>query len=311
MARRSRTASTTTSTSRSRSRRPTSSASRRRSAGRSRKGERQRIEISREEARERSTGEDEPYKVELVDTAGRRHFSTSREISSISPWAPPPGPSRSRPGNSSGRCVLARGRDEATADARLRDRILRSQDLEDYLNRLEEQAARPPAAEQDARHRRVLRVRARHAVLAPAWNGDLERARGPPASRGRRSAATTRCARRSSTTRPLAHVGPLRKYQEHMFRVEIEGRNFALKPMNCSRPLSPLRTGAPQLSRAAAAARGGRQPPSQRALRRPPRAPARAISCRTTRTSTAPSTRSRTSSPPASTTATTCTTSSS
>ena len=61
-----------------------------------------------------------------------------------------------------------------------------------------------------------------------------------------------------------------------MFRLEIEGRDFGLKPMNCPGPLPPLLALAAQLPRAAAADRGGGEPAPQRALRRPPRAAPRA-----------------------------------
>ena len=57
----------------------------------------QRIEISREEARERFTGEMSPTRSSSSTPPKATFLSTSREISSISPWAPTSGPGRSRP----------------------------------------------------------------------------------------------------------------------------------------------------------------------------------------------------------------------
>ena len=70
--------------------------------------------------------------------------------------------------------------------------------------------------------------------------------------------------------------GHWEKYRDHMFSLDVEGRPFGLKPMNCPGHCVVYRPTAAQLPRPAVPARRGREPPPERAVGRAPRSPARA-----------------------------------
>ncbi len=84
------------------------------------------------------------------------------------------------------------------------------QDLEDYLNRVEEAKRRDHRRlGKAARPLRLLRAGARDAVLATARHGDLERARGPAPARERQARVRGGADAAALRLRPLADVGPL------------------------------------------------------------------------------------------------------
>ena len=108
------------------------------------------------------------------------------------------------------------------------------QDLEDYLNRVEEAKRRD--------HRRLGKALGlfEFSELAPGmpfwrprgmviWNVLEDLRRRENARRGYEEVRTPQLYD-SDLWRTSGHW---EKYQEHMFRVEIEGRDFGLKPMNC------------------------------------------------------------------------------
>jgi len=197
----------------------------------------ERIDVSREEARQRFLEADEPYKVELVDTAEGDislykqgdfvdlcrgpHLQDARPIKAIkllslagAYWRG----DETKP-------QLTRVYGTAFYDAK---------DLEGYLHRIEEAKRRD--------HRRVGKdldlfefseaspgMPFWHPRGMVIWNVLEDLRRRENARRGYREVRT-----------PLLYDSDLwrtsghwEKYQEHMFRLEIEGRDFGLKPMNC------------------------------------------------------------------------------
>ncbi len=155
-----------------------------------------REEITREEARERFEAEDEPYKVELVDTAdGPISLYTQGAFTDLCRG---PHLQNSKPIKALKLTGLAgaywRGDERNKQLTRIYGTAFYSQgDLDAHLARLEEARKRD--------HRRLgTQLDLFHladdspglAVLAPEGDGDLERARGPAPPREPRGAATSR-----------------------------------------------------------------------------------------------------------------------
>ena len=139
------------------------------------------------------------------------------------------------------RRVLAGRRDEAAADPRLRDGVLRPQgpgglpppDRGGEAPRPQEARARTSTCPTSRSSRRA-------ALLASARDGDLECPRGRCASARTRSAATTRCAPRSSTTPTSGDLRPLGEVPGG--HVPAGGRGPRLRPQADELPgaLPPL-----------------------------------------------------------------------
>jgi threonyl-tRNA synthetase len=197
----------------------------------------QRIDVSREEARQRFLEAEEPYKVELVDTADGTislyeqgdfvdlcrgpHLQNAKPIKAIKLLS----------------LAGAYWRGDETKPQLTRvygTAFYDSEDLENYLARLEEAKRRD--------HRRLSKDLALvdFSELAPGmpfwhprgmvvWNVLEDLRRRENAKRGYEEIRTPQLYD-SDLWRTSGHW---EKYQEHMFRVEIEGRDFALKPMNC------------------------------------------------------------------------------
>jgi threonyl-tRNA synthetase len=197
----------------------------------------ERIDVSREEARQRFLAEKEPYKVELVDTAEGDlslyqqgdfvdlcrgpHLQDAKPIKAVKLLS----------------LAGAYWRGDETKPQLTRvygTAFFDPQDLEDYLHRLEEAKRRD--------HRRLSKDLgivdfSEYAPGMPFWHPrgmviwnvleDLRRRED--AKRGYHEVRTPQLYD-SDLWRTSGHW---EKYQEHMFRVEIEGRDFALKPMNC------------------------------------------------------------------------------
>ena len=152
--------------------------------------------ISRDEAKRRFEAEGEPYKVELVDTAeGDISLYTQGDFTDLcrGPHLQNAKPIKAFKLTGACRRVLARRREEHPADPHLRHRVL----LAGRPRRVPRAArggaqARPPQARRAARPVPPRGDLAGLAVLAPEGNGDLERARGHAAARGRDAAATSR-----------------------------------------------------------------------------------------------------------------------
>ena len=93
---------------------------------------------------------------------------------------------------------------------------------------------RPPQARPRAGAVHALRPVAGLAVLAAERHAHLERADQALAERATSSAATPRCARRSSTTSTSgSSPGHWDVYRDHMYFTDVEDRTMGLKPMNC------------------------------------------------------------------------------
>jgi len=197
----------------------------------------ERIDVSREEARQRFLEADEPYKVELVDTA-EGDISLYRQGDFVD-LCRGPHLQDARPIKAIKLLSLAgaywRGDETKPQLTRVYGTAFYdAKDLEGYLHRIEEAKRRD--------HRRVgkdldLFEFSEAAPGMPFWHPrgmviwnvleDLRRREN--ARRGYREVRT-----------PLLYDSDLwrtsghwEKYQEHMFRLEIEGRDFGLKPMNC------------------------------------------------------------------------------
>src|SRR5688572_26613279 len=197
----------------------------------------QRIEISREEARERFTSEGEPYKVELVDTA--EGDISLYEQGDFVDLCRGPHLQDSKPIKAVKLLSLAgaywRGDETKPQLTRVYGTaFFDPKDLEDYLNRLEEAKRRD--------HRRLSKDLGivEFSEYAPGmpfwhprgmviWNVLEDLRRREDAKRGYHEVRTPQLYD-SDLWRTSGHW---EKYQEHMFRVEIEERDFALKPMNC------------------------------------------------------------------------------
>ena len=140
-------------------------------------------------ARATSSAEGEPYKVELVDTAEGEHLALpAGRLHRPLPRPAPAGREADQGGQApvARRRLLARRRDQASAHARLRDRVLRPEGPRGAPAPARRgEGARPPPARPRARPRPLRRALAGLADLAPARDGDLERARGPPPARER------------------------------------------------------------------------------------------------------------------------------
>ena len=155
----------------------------------------------------RFEAEGEPYKVELVDTAEGEITLYTHQGERFTDLCRGPHLQDSSPIKAFKLTGLAgaywRGDEHNTQLTRIYGTAFFRQGDLDALPRAARGGAqaRPPPARDAARPLPLLRRLARLAVLAPEGDGDLERARGPAPARERARAATSRCARRRSTTR--------------------------------------------------------------------------------------------------------------
>jgi threonyl-tRNA synthetase len=197
----------------------------------------ERIDVSREEARQRFLEADEPYKVELVDTA-EGDISLYKQGDFVD-LCRGPHLQDARPIKAIKLLSLAgaywRGDETKPQLTRVYGTAFYDpKDLEGYLHRIEEAKRRD--------HRRVGKdldlfefseaspgMPFWHPRGMVIWNVLEDLRRRENARRGYREVRT-----------PLLYDSDLwrtsghwEKYQEHMFRLEIEGRDFGLKPMNC------------------------------------------------------------------------------
>jgi threonyl-tRNA synthetase len=197
----------------------------------------ERIDVSREEARQRFLEAEEPYKVELVDSADGEislyqqgdfvdlcrgpHLQNAKPIKAIKLLSLAGAYWRGDEKNPQ----LTRVYGTAFYDPK---------DLEEYLNRLEEAKRRD--------HRRLSKDLgivefSEHAPGMPfwhprgmvVWNVLEDLRRREDAKRGYHEVRTPQLYD-SELWRTSGHWD---KFRENMFQVEIEGRDFALKPMNC------------------------------------------------------------------------------
>jgi threonyl-tRNA synthetase len=197
----------------------------------------ERIEVSREEARRRFLDADEQYKVELVDSA--EGDLTLYQQGDFVDLCRGPHLQNAKPIKAVKLLSLAgaywRGDETKPQLTRVYGTaFFDPKDLEDYLNRLEEAKRRD--------HRRLSRDLglvefSEYAPGMPFWHprgmviwNVLEDLRRREDSRRGYHEVRTPQLYDSDLWRTSGHW---EKYQEHMFRVEIEGRDFALKPMNC------------------------------------------------------------------------------
>jgi threonyl-tRNA synthetase len=197
----------------------------------------ERFEVSREEARERFLAEQEPYKVELVDSVdGDISFYKQGDFVDLCRG---PHLQDSKPIKAVKLLSLAgaywRGDETKPQLTRVYGTAFYDpKDLEEYLHRLEEAKRRD--------HRRLSRDLglADFSELAPGmpfwhprgmviWNVLEDLRRRENAKRGYHEIRTPQLYD-SDLWRTSGHW---EKYQEHMFRVQIEERDFGLKPMNC------------------------------------------------------------------------------
>jgi threonyl-tRNA synthetase len=197
----------------------------------------ERSEVSREEARQRFLAAEEPYKVELVDTVDGA--ISLYEQGDFVDLCRGPHLQNSKPIKAIKLLSLAgaywRGDETKPQLTRIYGTAFYDpSDLEAYLQRLEEAKRRD--------HRRLSKDLALvdFSELAPGmpfwhprgmvvWNVLEDLRRRENARRGYDEIRTPQLYD-SDLWRTSGHW---EKYQEHMFRVEIEGRDFALKPMNC------------------------------------------------------------------------------
>jgi threonyl-tRNA synthetase len=197
----------------------------------------ERIDVSREEARQRFLEAEETYKVELVDSADGEislyqqgdfvdlcrgpHLQNAKPIKAIKLLSLAGAYWRGDEKNPQ----LTRVYGTAFYDPK---------DLEEYLNRLEEAKRRD--------HRRLSKDLgivefSEHAPGMPfwhprgmvVWNVLEDLRRREDAKRGYHEVRTPQLYD-SELWRTSGHWD---KFRENMFQVEIEGRDFALKPMNC------------------------------------------------------------------------------
>ncbi len=197
----------------------------------------QRNEISREEARQRFAAEGEPYKVELVDTAeGELSLYEQGDFVDLCRG---PHLQNATPIKALKLLSLAgaywRGDETKPQLTRVYGTAFYDpKDLEEYLRRLEEAKKRD--------HRRLSKDLGivEFSEYAPGmpfwhprgmviWNVLEDLRRREDAKRGYHEVRTPQL----YDAELWRTSGHWEKYQEHMFRVEIEGRDFALKPMNC------------------------------------------------------------------------------
>jgi len=197
----------------------------------------EREEIAREDARQRFEKEGEPYKVELVDTAeGDISLYTQGDFVDLCRG---PHLQDAKPIKAVKLLSLAgaywRGDETKPQLTRVYGTAFYDpKDLEDYLHRIEEAKRRD--------HRRLGKELDlfEFSELSPGmpfwhprgmviWNVLEDLRRRENTKRGYREVRT-----------PLLYDSDLwrtsghwEKYQEDMFRLEVEGRDFALKPMNC------------------------------------------------------------------------------
>jgi threonyl-tRNA synthetase len=196
-----------------------------------------RFEVSREEARRRFLTEEEPYKVELVDTADGAislyeqgdfvdlcrgpHLQDAKPIKAIKLLS----------------LAGAYWRGDETKPQLTRvygTAFYDPEDLEDYLDRREEAKRRD--------HRRLAKdlELVDFSELAPGmpfwhprgmvvWNVLEDLRRRENASRGYKEVRTPQLYD-AELWRTSGHWD---KFRENMFTLEIEGRDFGLKPMNC------------------------------------------------------------------------------
>src|SRR5919198_1418122 len=197
----------------------------------------ERIDISREDARERFRASDEPYKVDLVDTA-EGDISLYKQGDFID-LCRGPHLQNATPIKALKLLSLAgaywRGDETKPQLTRVYGTAFYDpKDLEAYLHRIEEAKRRD--------HRRLGKdldlfefseaspgMPFWHPRGMVIWNVLEDLRRSENAKRGYHEVRT-----------PLLYDSELwktsghwDKYQEHMFRLEIEGRDFGLKPMNC------------------------------------------------------------------------------
>jgi len=197
----------------------------------------EREEIARDDARQRFEKEGEPYKVELVDTAeGDISLYTQGDFVDLCRG---PHLQDAKPIKAVKLLSLAgaywRGDETKPQLTRVYGTAFYDpKDLEDYLHRIEEAKRRD--------HRRLGKELDlfEFSELSPGmpfwhprgmviWNVLEDLRRRENTKRGYREVRT-----------PLLYDSDLwrtsghwEKYQEDMFRLEVEGRDFALKPMNC------------------------------------------------------------------------------
>jgi threonyl-tRNA synthetase len=197
----------------------------------------ERIDISRDDARKRFEEEGEPYKVELVDTA--EGDITVYKQGDFVDLCRGPHLQDARPIKAVKLLSLAgaywRGDETKPQLTRIYGTAFYDpKDLEAYLHRIEEAKRRD--------HRRLGKdldlfefseaspgMPFWHPRGMVIWNVLEDLRRRENAKRGYHEVRT-----------PLLYDSELwrtsghwEKYQEHMFRLEIEGRDFGLKPMNC------------------------------------------------------------------------------
>jgi threonyl-tRNA synthetase len=197
----------------------------------------EREEIGRDDARERFEREGEPYKVELVDTA-EGDISLYKQGDFVD-LCRGPHLQDSKPIRAVKLLSLAGAYWRGDETKRQLTRVYGTafydpKDLEDHLHRIEEAKRRD--------HRRLGKdldlfefsdtspgMPFWHPRGMVIWNVLEDLRRSENAKRGYQEVRT-----------PLLYDSELwrtsghwEKYQEHMFRLEIEGRDFGLKPMNC------------------------------------------------------------------------------
>ena len=197
----------------------------------------ERIDISRDDARKRFEEEGEPYKVELIDTA--EGDITVYKQGDFVDLCRGPHLQDARPIKAVKLLSLAgaywRGDETKPQLTRIYGTAFYDpRDLEAYLHRIEEAKRRD--------HRRLGKdldlfefseaspgMPFWHPRGMVIWNVLEDLRRRENAKRGYHEVRT-----------PLLYDSELwrtsghwEKYQEHMFRLEIEGRDFGLKPMNC------------------------------------------------------------------------------
>jgi len=197
----------------------------------------ERIDVSREEARERFLEAEEPYKVELVDTA-EGDISLYKQGDFLD-LCRGPHLQDAKPIKAVKLLSLAgaywRGDETKPQLTRVYGTAFYDpKDLEAYLHRIEEAKKRD--------HRRLGKdldlfefseaspgMPFWHPRGMVIWNVLEDLRRRENAKRGYHEVRTP-LLYDSEVWRTSGHWD---KYQEHMFRLEIEGRDFGLKPMNC------------------------------------------------------------------------------
>jgi threonyl-tRNA synthetase len=197
----------------------------------------ERIEVSREEARERFEAEGEAYKVELVDSAdGTLSLYKQGDFTDLCRG---PHLQDARPIKTVKLLSLAgaywRGDETKPQLTRVYGTAFYDpKDLEEYLHRIEEAKRRD--------HRRLSKELGLvdFSDLAPGmpfwhprgmviWNVLEDLRRGENAKRGYREVRTPQLYD-ADLWRTSGHW---EKFRENMFTLEVEGRDYGLKPMNC------------------------------------------------------------------------------